>query len=114
MSQYQLIQVVGQVYLAFYTRLCYTGCMRFLRIADSPLVHMVHSEGLASLCGASAAYMEWKYPQTPFSLDYLCDTCKAEWVILQMAGYTVYLYNWFDSKADRVYNAKEGFDGLLY
>lgn len=88
--------------------------MRFLHTADSPLIHMVHSEGLHSLCGLSAAYMDWKYPQTPFGLEYMCARCKAEWVILQMAGYTVHLYNWFDSSANKVYNANEGFDGLLY
>lgn len=88
--------------------------MRFLRSADSPLVHMVDCDTNISYCGLSHAYLAWKYPQTPFGLEYMCDACIAEWVLLQMAGRTITLYNWFDELANRPYKAQEGFDGLLY
>lgn len=87
--------------------------MRFLRPTGEPLVHIVDHEYDTSLCGLGNDTM-WVYPQTPFGLEYMCDACKAEWVLLQLTGRTVTLYNWYDATANRAYLAREGFDGLLY
>lgn len=88
--------------------------MRFLRLSDDTLVHMVDDDSYISLCGLSSTYEDWGFPQTPFGLEYICGTCKTEWVLLQMAGKTIHLWHWVDSLTHKVYLAHEGFDGLLY